>query len=287
VTGILCPEGKFSSIAGHYHADGGDLACTPCPSESLTTPPGATHQEQCSCGAGYFPSTGTVDSDYALDTAVCLPCPPGSKKSSAGFSECDLCVVGKYSGENAATTCADCIVGKYAGSPGAAECTSCPFNHTTTLVPGSDDTSKCSCIRGFQGESAEECIACAPGKYKDFIGLGVACTECEKGKYNPDPGQSSCLLCPRGTFSATPSATEQAACQSCSENAQSPEGSSERSACRCNMGYTSIMSQYGCRACAAGSYKHWPGQENCNLCPPFSSSSPASTRLVDCTCIPG
>ena len=177
--------------------------------------------------------------------------------------------------------------------------------NTVSSPIASTSQSACSCAPGYHGESMSSCTACAPGSYKDFIGLGVLvpsdgavehlCLKCEAGKYGVLPAQVNCSLCPRNTFSRSIGAAEPSTCQDCPTNSQSPQGSSTRYNCSCNAGYTTDggilvgpdLTLFRCIPCRAGLYKDWVGTEICKECPEYSSSLPGAASLFDCTCIPG
>ena len=95
-----------------------------------------------------------------------------------------------------------------------------------------------------------------------------------------------CLACPAGTYNEFPDMTNVSDCIACSTNSVSPQGSSNRTNCMCNIGYTSSGPGL-CIACVRGTYKDIAGTAACTLCPFESLSPDAATNLNNCTCNPG
>jgi hypothetical protein len=75
-------------------------------------------------------------------------------------------------------------------------------------------------------------------------------------------------------------------CIDCPENSAAPAGSTARSSCLCNAGYTGPNGGT-CVACMTGKYKSVTGSALCSDCPSDTQSGPGSTALTSCVCNPG
>jgi len=108
-----------------------------------------------------------------------------------------------------------------------------------------------NCAAGFDGPHGVPCELCDEGKYKEENGTGL-CIPCVAGKYVESSGntnRSACESCEAGKFSPTLGSKNASSCQDCPATTYS-----------------------GVAATA------------CDMCPDGSSSSVASSSLLDCTC---
>ena len=165
------------------------------------------------------------------------------------------CKCGKGSSGQDGGPCLICEAGKYKSSDGTELCVSCP-----AASVGNRDRSECVCDDS-----------------KAVLALG-SCV-CIAGYSNATGGR--CVECTAGSYKATVSA---GACTSCTDNSQSPSGSTNPSRCECNAGYTSEGS--GCRACGRGAYKVSAGSAPCTICAAgtFSPSIAATTSSICVAC---
>lgn len=116
----------------------------------------------------YYPNYIFMGTDY-----ICLPCPAGFQRPTAGQGQCAPCLRGTYKDSDTPDTCLPCPLGFYQDEMGAINCTACPEG-TTTLVPGVQQSHQCVCEEGSmdlsdgQGESApagKACVACSEGLF--------------------------------------------------------------------------------------------------------------------------
>ena len=172
---------------------------------------GGTELAGCVCEAGYF---------RAGDR--CVPCGPGTKKSTWGTDTCDQCSPGQYSEFTNASigceycpsgkalpdqenTCAICSPGKYAYSYGNTICSLCPAGKYQLL---NESTSCINCPSGKAGtvtnatnEAAGCPIFCIPGTYSTDTFPSTTCTNCAAGYFANLHQASTCAQCPGGAMS--------------------------------------------------------------------------------------
>jgi hypothetical protein len=165
----------------------------------------------------------------------------------------------------------------------------------------------CKCGKGSSGQDGGPCLTCEPGKYKSSAGteLCVSCPAASVGNHDriecvcddskavfalgscvciagySNAAGGLCVECTAGSYKATTSA---GACTTCTDNSQSPSGSTNPSSCECNAGYTSEGS--GCRACGRGAYKVSAGSAPCTICAggTFSPSSAGTSSSICAAC---
>ena len=174
-----------------------------------------------------------------------------------------------HGGSATSSMCFACQQGTFQSAPGSAGCEQCPLLRTS--VPGSTAGSACQCVAGFSDPSGET----------------SACQECPAGTYKNDTG---------------------GACDSCPANSQSVQGSTHKTSCKCNAGWTgadrsadahctmceageySTVSSEGCQRCP-GNYTSPVGSNDigaCHLsCPAHSSSPAGSDSIAACVCDAG
>lgn len=93
------------------------------------------------------------------------------------------------------------------------------------------------------GRGGNACLPCSPGFYKDIQGY-TPCQPCDPGTYLLSTGATSsksCLPCPQGTYSNTPSQ----ACKSCPPHTTSPTKSLHIRDCLALPGFYAIPGQPG------------------------------------------
>ena len=270
----LCKAGKYKILTGDspcVDCDSGQYLnttgsqsnlCKSCPNYSNSLS-GSGDKNDCICNAG---STG-------LHGSICKLCQTGTYKETKGSHECTLCLSGKYSVD----------LGSVSDT-----CQSCPPN--SNAPAGSDQHTDCTCNSGATVNNANNtgCSLCVPGKYKINIG-DAPCTSCTNGTYSNQTGSNDINTC-----------------VSCHLDSTSDMGSISNRQCICNKGFTGVDGET-CNGCASGTYKENIGssicilcaistystvvnsttEENCNLCPPYSSSHIGSVKKTDCVCKSG
>ena len=226
-------EGKGqcdSCEVGKYQNDTGSTYCRDCPRGSYC-PAGSSSPLPCPAGTyGASDDTasesgsGDTGSELDVDTeqASCSACPRGSFCSTGSIMP-TLCSAGTFTSSLGASTCSICPAGTYQNETGASDCAACtPGNYcparSATPLP---------CIAGTYASevglrSAEECLPCPPGSFcatgslqPQLCAAGSsaaverlsACTPCEAGSYEEDPGSISCRSCLVGSFCPAGSTT--------------------------------------------------------------------------------
>jgi hypothetical protein len=119
---------------------------------------------------------------------------------------------------------------------------------------------------------ASSCRACGAGSYNSGDKPAVSCTLCESGSYSIS-GQSSCTLCPPGTFNDV---NGSASCTPCIEGLFNPvNGSKSANDClACFPGsYNPDKGAAECHACPAGTFNSEYGSVSCFPCPKGTSST--------------
>ena len=166
---LTCGSGKepasggncSSCETGFYKSLADDTMCLQCPLHSGTLSVASRRREDCVCSAGYYLLHRDAD---ALPN--CSACPMGTFKpemgGSAGASDCDECLAGKYSDRSASVACEQCSAGSYSTTTGA--------QSNTTCLPCSKGTA--SAVEG-----ALACPPCSAGKFADFLGATI-CADC-------------------------------------------------------------------------------------------------------------
>lgn len=215
---LLCSSSASSVCSGcsigKYKVDPGPAACTNCAVDKYSTAVAATAEATCvDC------PSNTVS---ALGSGYLTACTCNTGYTGADGNACAACIVGKWKNETGSTACTDCGRGTYSGytaAKTALTCATCPADSYTQLA-GNDALEDCQCNAGYTGPNGGYCAACVPGKYK------------------MTPGTHECTSCLPDTYSTAVASTTGATCVPCPTSSQSPESSSAKAACICNMGYT-------------------------------------------------
>ena len=101
-----------------------------------------------------------------------------------------------------------------------------------------------ACLPGYySNDDALTCIACPSGKYSSTPTASSVdtCIACESGKYSGTVGansSSTCLNCPNATYFAGTAGTSLAVCLACPANSSSYPGSKLLQACVCLGGFS-------------------------------------------------
>jgi len=302
---VSCPDGLFLNQSS--------LLCATCPANSrVPDPANASSVLACACAAG-----------YANDSAACAPCALGRYKGTLGNATCATCPVNTNTTAAArvsldecrcapgfflhASLCSPCAAGYFKGHVGNEACAPCPVDtfcpeQSIAPVPCVGNSSRL--VEG--GVEMRDCL-CRPGYFTED-GVDRTCHPCPVGTFNALLDQTNCSGCPAGTVNTQQAADDASDCISCGANAAAPAGSSDATACVCNLGYAgepgavcvacaagkfrSNMSEYICRECPVNTYNaelHVYSIESCLACPANTSTThrTGSGSQLDCVCQPG
>ena len=116
---------------------------------------------------------------------------------------------------------------------------------------------------------------CAAGQYL----VGITCTECPAGNYQPDSYQTTCDICKGGKYQ---SETGALSCDDeCLAGTYSEAGAS--SCTECKVGRYSGATATSCAACAVGYATNKTGQAACDSCSKGTyAAASASIKCFDC-----
>ena len=259
--------------------------------------PGATSSgtdgvDSCACDIGFYWTEASSDppcvacpagtynpSVNIILVSNCLTCPEGTT-SSSGQSTCMLCAAGYTD-----TPCSPCAAGSYKSTIGPGECLPCP----AVIYKSDSGPGECSCV---------------PDRYTSTTGPGE-CLPCPAGSYKSDSGPGECNSCPTGRYSSASAATTFDTCVLCPEFSTSPLGSSSKTACECDPGYTDVnggvceeclnswSSTYGsatCTKCPSGMYTVRPtvvSSATCVACPAGKISAAPAAGCINAPCDAG
>lgn len=231
-------------------------------------------------GCPYGCPLGTIgDRHNITDAADCTSCRPGHFCNETGLAVANQCPAGRYmpsSGARSPNACLRCGAGQFNNQTGREECNAC--------APGS--------FSAEDGSTA--CTACPSGGWCPDAGgtSRLVLRECAPGSYNPDEGAStnaSCRPCARGTANLMPGQSSPSACVACLPGTVNPL-ERQQMCTRCASGtYQDVARASSCQSCAPGAWctasaqvpcgeNKWNNesgshdQQDCRLCPPFSST---------------
>ncbi|EKX31733.1 hypothetical protein GUITHDRAFT_122074 [Guillardia theta CCMP2712] len=283
----------------YFKSTVGNVLCTKCPSDTVTTTVASETSEDCVCVGGLYLNAsgqcqGCREGFYLNPTnAFCLECPQNmtSSRDSQSYAAC-RCLKGYYG--SVGGYCTACPEGKYKDYEGPGQCYDCLGTETSAL--GSTSSSDCVCNPGYTSMLGI-CMQCSSNTFKSGIG-DFACTQCPGNSASPSGSvDGSQCVCNSGYEGGYPSGCQacnsgyynddgRVACKPCPPNTQSALHSTRLTDCVCLPGY------YGsngveCVGCAAGKYKALAGDSPCLDCPAFSNSSALSTARTACSCNPG
>ena len=169
-TGGICPVGHYCPVGSPVPTE-----CSPgmfCSSEGLSEPTG-------NCSGGYYCPTGADRPDF-------LPCSPGYYCPEGSLYEVE-CPSGTFSGVflNAdVSNCESCTPGHYCEGRGLAVPTD--ICNDGYFCPGGQDS------------PTPISFVCSPGHFCQNGSSNQ--TGCPAGQYQPEWGQSHCLVCPEGYY---------------------------------------------------------------------------------------
>ncbi|MAT10870.1 MAG: hypothetical protein CMM02_07665, partial [Rhodopirellula sp.] len=256
---VVCPTGTFEDHVNN------DLACQNCRPSSSTESTASGTADLCLCIPGYFNDpTGSATAaceacnegfyrETYANQQSCLQCPDHSTTVAAGAFELADCVCQIGHTRSGGDTCVPCDENFYKSSTGNQACTGC--NTGATSPAGSTASSQCECtVSGYTGNPGAECVC-------DLGHTGDPCAPCAENTYKDETGPAGCSVC--------------------NLNAVSLAGSTNSTACQCDVGY---HGQNGglCTECDANHYKDSVGEASCSECPNNTHSLPASDSIDDC-----
>ena len=141
------------------------------------------------------------------------------------------------------------------------------------------------------GGGADECSACAPGRYQPLAGT-VACDACDAGFFATEWASVDCSPCPAGKVGNSADAAgnfaASSACVACPAGWWSVDGQQGGSCVACPLGFaTKGKADFGrlCRACEPGTYadREEPGAAECLPCAPgFFATDEGAYRCKHC-----
>lgn len=317
-----CPPGTW---APNYNTL---TSCNSCVAPRVIT----SARDNCVCDKGYYSSQAG---------SQCTPCEAGKYQPNPGQTSCILCPAGQYNSQSGLAFCktcgpgivsdftrtqCQCDVGFYHLSSYCVECENgyrCVGDGTRELCRGElgnwspSGSGTCRyCGPGFYlnpsnvYDGLPACEVCPPGYYC----LGTIKYRCNLGRYQPESGATSCLMCAGNQWSGYDPAPEcqtcgpgsvirsfdstgwfecyascpvlNAGCDLCPAGYMCPDGM-EKMACNAGQ-YQADLGQVDCLDCAIGNNWYTPmddvARSECLECPPGNYISNSPPR--DCTICP-
>nr|XP_057935999.1 SCO-spondin isoform X4 [Doryrhamphus excisus] len=200
--GFPCPAGTVQNQLGASSLD----ACLPCPAGMFCSQPGLS-QPTGPCESGYYcpaGSTGSNSSEFQSNSTKSHLCPSGHY-CPAGTKNPIPCPAGSLSisrGLKRVEDCPPCRPGRFCDKPGSTELSDAiPCHAGYVCLGGSPSPTPSDGSHGYQ----------CPAGYSCPVGSARA-LPCEPGTYNPAPGASECIVCPRGMMCSFPATLEPALC---------------------------------------------------------------------------
>jgi hypothetical protein len=293
----ICPRGTYSDILGsvrcslcsigEFSSQRAASACTACPAGKFSERPGASSCTSCPRG-GFCMIEGAVSASMtfqmcstgtfnprlgASNSSACIPCSAGKANpvpGSTSRSACIDCIPGSIAANHGTDVCQMCPAGTWQGGPGATACHSCApgrycVEGASTPIPCAGGTRSNASLAVMTSQS--DCISCRTGT---FCPVGSAnATPCAPGTVNALERQESCVRCELGTYQDAAGASS---CQSCAPGHWCT--ASDQVPCGANKWNNE-----------SGSYD----QQDCRLCPPFSSTlrTQNASNRAQCQCDTG
>ena len=169
------------------------------------------------CAEGQFTPPSESSSSTPKAKADCSACPAGKfGMISAGSAVCKHCANGRSQASSGKSACTACAAGRHSSADGQ----SCLHTHQSSAVPDESSATAAAAATGGGVTSAPtprpsptwHWQSCEPGKYKSdrYFKTTAAerghwagfCIQCPAGKFQPNPQQSACRVCPAGQTSS-------------------------------------------------------------------------------------
>ncbi|XP_031575042.1 uncharacterized protein LOC116308701 [Actinia tenebrosa] len=261
---IECPVGTYMDQNGHLI-----LSCIKCAGNKTTQGHGAINESQClgKCDVGEYLNT---------QNNSCSKCPVGTYMDQKGnlLLSCIKCVDNKTTHVEGAGNENHCLHRCKPGEFFVAENASCPKCPSGTFMEQNNhlikSCNKCGANQTTQNEGAVDKSQCID--------------TCGKGEYF-SVKNSSCALCPLGTY-MDEGGHLRLSCKTCgNKNATYKKGAVSENQCmiECKVGQYFNSTTSTCEACPKGSYQNKTAQETCLSCPPgMSTTSAGETSVLAC-----
>jgi len=284
---LTCPAGTYggylstcTNCSKGYYKKEGDATCSQCQYSYYTDEEGQASCKQC--------PIGTVNLDILGSTTVkdCKPCPVGTYWTNDGAIRCIQCPKTSYNSQTGQTSCAPCPNGtltNQTGSTDPSSCVPCPLGQSVQIPDN------------YYGNSEPQCLPCKSGTYRDSL-TNATCTLCPGGTYGNTTGSSTkfdCIRCPYGKYSSENDRTycrecflgefnNDGVCTDCPEGTYITEISRTGKCINCPSGSTSTPRSTKCVQCGINQYVH-NYTKQCTPCISNSYSRPGFTKCVTCS----
>ena len=236
------------------------------------------------------------------DASFCVDCQPGTIAPNNGTGSCHKCVAGTFQNEAGKTACDLCPAGSYCpeGASAALPCAEGSYSAATDLA--SADQCTPTEAGHFAPTGSTQQMPCSPGTVAPNASMG-ACTKCEAGTFQAEPGQLVCGPCTPGSYCAEGAAaalpckagTYQNAtmlqlslsmtgpddCLECPPGSACGTGAAEPSPCSPGT-VAPNASMAACDRCAAGKYQPDEGEQACLACEPGSYCLEGASAALPC-----
>ena len=124
-----------------------------------------------------------------------------------------------------------------------------------------------------------ELTSCAAGQYLS----GTSCVSCPKGTYSAGGPKTSCTPCPSGQTTDSTGATSSSACHTSRKTCEAGTYVNGNTCTPCPAGtYSSTQNASSCTKCAAGTYASYSGSTSCTKCQTGADSKEGALR---CSCV--
>ncbi len=268
---VECPAGSYC----------GDRTATPtaCPIATFSNRPGLSTSSECdSCTPGYYCATTGLTTPTDKCTAGYY-CSGGSKTATPNDATGSICPKGNYcpAGSTAPTPCPPGTYNDYTGRTISTDCSSCIAGYFCPLRGATSmdlkfGSSEFKCTAGYYCNTGSTIPNPTDNVKGNICAAGTYCpagssaqTQCDKGYYNPDPGQSACLTCPAGKYCPSSGMTTPTDCEA---------------------GFYCIAGSYKHTACPAGTYSPFTNLESSDQCidcdPGYYCAGGSSTTTGQC-----
>ncbi|XP_953732.1 cysteine repeat modular protein 2 [Theileria annulata] len=228
-----CPKGSYNSIELELKSDTW-LECIQCPKDTVTEAVGSKSIDYCTCDKGY---SFFVDPNTRKE--VCMPCPPGTYKSTLGSHPCIgscyknsiskvvgstsederkcECLPGFYWKDDENTKeCLECEKGNYCTGGFKSKAIKCPEN--TSSNSRSTSINDCKCKEGYEPIWDDEKVSIIEEPESESKNtLEFKCFPCKKNMYKDTKSNEKCKQCPKYSNTLETGSTKLTDCNICDE----------------------------------------------------------------------